>query len=57
MDKNTEFRHWLRNIWLDNCAEHDEFGELPYTMSEYFQRYKHWLRREFRHQKQQVSAH
>lgn len=43
------FRDWLRNIWLDNCAEHESYKELPYTMEEYFRKYKWWLRREYRH--------
>lgn len=47
---NSKFRLWLNNIWFDNCAEHRDLGELPYTMQEYFQKYKYWLKREFRHQ-------
>jgi len=50
-EKNsTAFRHWLRNIWLENCDEHRDFGELPYSMQEYFHKYKYWLKREFKHQ-------
>jgi hypothetical protein len=48
--KETAFRSWLRIIWLENCREHDDFGELPYSMGEYFQKYKYWLKREFKHQ-------
>lgn len=44
------FQNWLRNIWLENCQEHDVYGELPYTMQEYFQKYKWWLKREYRYQ-------
>ena len=47
----SSFRHWLRNLWLDNCDEHRDYGELPYTMQEYWDKYKWWLKREFRHQK------
>lgn len=53
MVKLTPFRLWLHNIWIENCAEHDGFGELPYTMQEYWYRYKHWLRREYRYQQRQ----
>jgi uncharacterized radical SAM superfamily Fe-S cluster-containing enzyme len=53
--KDTAFRSWLRQLWMENCRERDEFNDLPYTQSEYFQRYKHWLRREFRFQNQQLS--
>jgi hypothetical protein len=55
--KDTEFRSWLRQLWQANCTERDEFNELPLTQQEYFGRYKHWLRREFRYQNQQVSKH
>lgn len=47
----TDFRNWLRKIWLENCDEHREFGELPFTMQEYFQKYKYWLKREYKHQR------
>lgn len=47
----TEFKNWLRNIWLDNCEEHNAYGELPYTMQEYWHKYKWWLRREYRFQR------
>lgn len=50
MSKPSPFRVWLQNIWFDNCSEHAEFREPQLTMAEYFQRYKWWLRREFRHQ-------
>jgi hypothetical protein len=53
--KDTAFRTWLRQLWMENCRERDEFNDLLYTQSEYFQRYKHSLRREFRFQNQQLS--
>lgn len=46
----SPFRHWLREIWYENCQEHQEHGELPYTLQEYWNRYKYWLKREFRYQ-------
>ena len=50
--KNTEFRNWLRQIWLDNCQERSELNEPNLSMQTYFQRYKYWLKREFRFQNQ-----
>lgn len=47
---NSNFRNWLRNIWLENCQEHEAHHELPYTLKEYFNRYKWWLKREYRFQ-------
>lgn len=48
--RDDRFRNWLRNIWLENCKEHEEYSELPYSLKEYWSKYKYWLRREYRHQ-------
>ena len=55
MDKITPFQLWLHNIWLDNCAEHEGWNELPLTKQEYWRRYKYWLRREYRWQQGQLA--
>jgi hypothetical protein len=47
---DSNFRNWLRNIWLENCSEHEAHRELPYTLQEYWAKYKWWLRREYRFQ-------
>lgn len=45
-----QFRNWVHNLWIDNCEERllynngDKLTEL-----EYFQKFKWWLRREYRH--------
>jgi hypothetical protein len=44
------FRAWLHELWLQNSDEHRLYGELPYSQEEYFQRYKYWLKREYKHQ-------
>lgn len=46
------FRRWLQEQWYAHCVEIEEWtGRLPgYPMQEYFAKYKHWLRREYRHQ-------
>jgi len=49
-NKVTTFRRWLHELWLQNSDEHREYGELPYSQAEYFQMYKYWLKREFKHQ-------
>ncbi len=46
----TPFRSWVHNLWLDNSEEHTQFNERPYLEQEYFNKYKYWLKREFRHQ-------
>ena len=47
---NSNFQNWLRLIWLENCCEHEEFQELPYTLQQYWHKYRWWLRREYRYQ-------
>jgi len=53
-DRNFEsrfkpFRLWVQRIWYENSEEHLTYGELPYTMQQYWSMYKWWLRREYRH--------
>ena len=46
------FRQWLQQQWYAHCLEIEDWpGRLPsYPLQEYFAKYKHWLRREYRHQ-------
>lgn len=45
------FRHWVHNLWLDNCEERAVYSTGDrLTKQEYFRRFKWWLRREYRHQ-------
>jgi hypothetical protein len=48
--QDSNFQNWLRLIWLENCREHEAHQELPYTLQEYWNRYRWWLRREYRFQ-------
>jgi hypothetical protein len=48
--KLSKFRLWVQNIWMDNREEHFQSNELPYTMQEYWDKYKYWLKREYQHQ-------
>ena len=45
----TRFRLWVQDVWYQNCEEHLTFGEEPYKIQEYWNKYKWWLRREYRH--------
>ncbi len=47
----SAFRHWVNELWLDNCEEHLTYGEEPYKMKEYWDKYKYWLKREYKYQK------
>jgi hypothetical protein len=50
MKQLSDFRIWLQNLWLENCSENDGWAQSRMTMAEYFSKYKHWLRHEFRRQ-------
>ncbi len=43
------FRAWLEEVWRQNCDEHDAWGEPRLSMSQYFQMYKWWLKREYKY--------
>jgi len=48
-----KFRNWVHNLWIDNCEERVLYCDGDrLTEQEYFQRFKWWLRREYRHQQQ-----
>lgn len=48
--KDSEFRNWVRLLWLENSQESEGFGQAPYPLEEYWSRYKWWLKREFKYQ-------
>jgi hypothetical protein len=48
--KVTPFRMWCQNLWMANADERSEMGFDRIDMSEYFRRYKFWLKREYRYQ-------
>jgi hypothetical protein len=49
----TAFRLWVQRIWMDNREERLTVGQDPVTISQYWNTYKYWLKREYRHQKAQ----
>jgi len=47
------FRHWIQEMWMQHK---DEYMELNLVIpesdaQEYFRKYKYWLKREYKHQK------
>lgn len=47
----TNFRNWVHNLWLDNCEERSiYFSGERLSHQEYFQKFKWWLRKEYRQQ-------
>jgi len=45
------FRSWVQDLWRENCEEYLTVNQKPYTMQEYWARYKYWLKREYRYQR------
>ena len=43
-----EFRTFVRQVWLENCFEHDSFNEPAWKLSDYFNQYRWFLKRKFR---------
>jgi hypothetical protein len=49
MHQTSAFRHWVNEIWMENREERLIYGEEPATIKQYWDRYKYWLKREYRH--------
>lgn len=50
MTKPSNFRLWVQRLWYENCDEHQMYHEPKYSIQEYFQKFKYWLKREYRFQ-------
>lgn len=48
--QHSQFRSWCIAIWKENCIERDSFKQPCFDMPEYFNRYKYWLKREYKFQ-------
>lgn len=46
-----QFRRWVQEIWFQHCEECENWlHQRPsYDIKEYFNKYKYWLKREYRH--------
>lgn len=45
------FRLWVDDVWRENCEERLTYNQDPTTIKEYWNAYKWWLKREYRHQR------
>lgn len=45
-----DFRMWCQNKWYEHCDEVEQWTgqRVKYLSQEYFNKYKWWLKREFR---------
>ena len=49
--QSSPFRHWVTELWMENREERLLYGEEPATITQYWERYKFWLKREYKHQR------
>ena len=49
--KQTQFRLWVQRIWFEYKDECDLYKEKAEDMQKYWENYKYWLKREYKHQK------
>lgn len=49
--KRSEFRKWVEEIWRENQEERIVWHDTPESLEVYFQRYRWWLKREYRYQR------
>ena len=46
------FRQWCYEMWHEHQTELEAYGQpLPSSAKEYFAKYKYWLKREYKHQR------
>lgn len=52
------FRQWVQDIWFEHCEEVEAWERRAptYGPREYFNKYKWWLRREYKHRFPTKSA-
>jgi hypothetical protein len=48
--KQSKFRLWVQELWMENREEKLTYGEDPVTIKTYWDKYKFWLKREYQHQ-------
>ena len=47
----SRFRLWVNEVWRENCEERLTYNQDPATIKEYWNAYKYWLKREYKHQR------
>ena len=47
----SRFRLWVNEVWRENCEERLTYHQDPATIKEYWNTYKYWLKREYKHQR------
>ena len=52
----SPFRMWVQNLWIENCEERLVYQQDPVTQQQYWNTYKWWIKREYRHRHLQKAS-
>ena len=52
----SPFRMWVQRLWIENCEERLVYKQDPVTQQQYWDTYKWWIKREYRHRCQQKAS-
>ena len=52
----SPFRMWVQNLWIENCEERLVYKQDPVTQQQYWDTYKWWIKREYRHKNPQKAS-
>jgi hypothetical protein len=55
IQKSSAFRQWVEELWRQNCDERLTYSESPATINQYWNNYKWWLKREYRHRQRRTN--
>jgi len=51
------FRLWLIKMWYEHQTELESYKQpIHYNSTDYFKRYKYWLKREYQYQRKQHES-
>ena len=49
LDSPSKFRLWVQRLWMENREERSIYGDEPATIKQYWNTYKWWIKREYKH--------
>ena len=52
----SPFRMWVHNLWIENAEERLVYKENSVTQQQYWNTYKWWIKREYRHKHLQKAS-
>ena len=56
LQTTSQFRMWVQNLWIENCEERLVYKQDPVTQQQYWDTYKWWIKREYRHKHPQKAS-